>query len=50
MGKEWIEQSSYRGLKRGNAFIHRDYSRQAENAYISVTMCNDQTEILNQEP
>ena len=30
-----------------NALIHRDYSTQTENAYISVYMYNDRIEILN---
>ena len=30
-----------------NALIHRDYSTQTENAYISVYMYNDRVEILN---
>ena len=30
-----------------NALIHRDYSTQTENAYISVNMYNDRIEIIN---
>ena len=30
-----------------NALIHRDYSTQTENAYISVNMYDDRIEILN---
>ncbi len=30
-----------------NALIHRDYSAQTENAYISVNMYNDRIEIIN---
>lgn len=30
-----------------NSLIHRDYSIQTENAYISVTMYNDRIEIIN---
>ena len=30
-----------------NALIHRDYSVQTENAYISVNMYNNRIEIIN---